>query len=87
MKQRAIFGVGVDITKTARIQRLLAKGPYYHERFLTGTFHETEVAAYHKKEADEVKAQYLASRWALKEAMVKATGRVDLVYKDIYLEK
>ena len=34
-----------------------------------------------------MKYQYLASRWALKEAMVKATGRTDLEYKGMYLQK
>lgn len=29
----------------------------------------------------------MASRWALKEAMVKATGRTDLEYKGVYLKK
>ena len=31
--------------------------------------------------------EYLASRWALKEALVKATGRTDLEYKGVYLKK
>ena len=31
--------------------------------------------------------EYLASRWALKEAMVKALGRTDLEYKGMYLKK
>ena len=29
----------------------------------------------------------MASRWALKEALVKATGRTDLDYKGVYLKK
>ena len=31
--------------------------------------------------------QYLASRWALKEALVKASSRTDLDYTGIYLKK
>jgi phosphopantetheinyl transferase (holo-ACP synthase) len=34
-----------------------------------------------------VRYEYLASRWALKEALVKATGRTDLEYKGVYLKK
>ena len=81
-----IIGVGVDLCKVARIERLCAKGEYYQRRFLTGTFHEIEQAEFEKKE-DRMRWQYLASRWALKEAMVKATGRTDLEYKGIYLKK
>ena len=86
-KQRVIFGVGVDICKIARIEKLINRGPYFQERFLTGTFHKTEVAEYRAKEVEHVKVQYLASRWALKEALVKASGRTDLDYTGIYLDK
>ena len=34
-----------------------------------------------------MKLQYLASRWALKEALVKASSRTDLDYTGIYLKK
>ena len=87
MKVRGILGVGVDICKVSRIKRLIDKSPYYQERFLTGTFHESEVQAFRSKEVDHVREQYLASRWALKEALVKASGRTDLEYKGIYLDK
>ena len=81
------MGIGVDICKIARIQKLIDRGAYYHERFLTGTFHQSEVEEYRAKEVDHVKVEYLASRWALKEAMVKASGRTDLDYTGIYLHK
>ena len=71
----------------SRIERLINRGPYYQERFLTGTFHPTEVEEFRNKEVDHVRVQYLASRWALKEALVKATGRTDLDYTGIYLQK
>ena len=61
---------------------------YYNEkRFLEGTFHPVEQAEFYSKDEDRVRYEYLASRWALKEAMVKATGRTDLEYKGIYLKK
>lgn len=34
-----------------------------------------------------MKSQYLASRWALKEAMVKASGNTCLFYPGMYLKK
>ena len=87
MRNRGIMGIGVDICKVARIKRLLDRGPYYHERFLTGTFHANEIEEFRAKEVDHVRVQYLASRWALKEALVKASGRTDLDYTGIYLDK
>ena len=54
---------------------------------MTKTLHPIEVEEYSKKEVDEVKMQYLASRWALKEALVKASGRTDLDFTGIYLKK
>lgn len=54
---------------------------------MEGTFHPVEQAEFYSKDEDRVRYEYLASRWALKEAMVKATGRTDLEYKGIYLKK
>jgi phosphopantetheine--protein transferase-like protein len=71
----------------SRIEKLLTKSKYFHDRFLTGAFHPIEVEEYHSKKVDKVKYQYIASRWALKEALVKASGRPDLKYPNIYLKK
>ena len=87
MRQRIILGVGVDITKISRIEKLVNRSPYFHERFLTGTFHPKEVEEYREKDIAHVQMQYLASRWALKEALVKASSRTDLDYTGIYLKK
>ena len=87
MKPRAILGIGVDIAKVSRIQALVNKGPRYHQRFLQLICHPSEIEEYERKEAEQVKLQYLASRFALKEAMVKAAGRTDLEFAGIYLKK
>ena len=87
MKTRVIFGVGVDICKISRIQALVNRSDYHYQRFLTGTFHPIEVEEFEKKEETRVRWEYLASRWALKEAIVKATGRTDFEYKGIYVKK
>ena len=62
----------------------MERSDYHRTRFLTGTFHEVEQREFVKKDDSY---EYLASRWALKEAMVKATGRTDLEYKGVYLKK
>ena len=87
MKTRAVYGVGVDITRIARIKELINKKPYYRQRFLTGCFHPTEIEEFESKGNETVQIQYLASRFALKEAMIKASGRTDLEYPGIFLDK
>ena len=87
MKPSAILGIGVDICQVARIKDLLARSAYHRQRFLTGTFHAIEQAEFEQKDPERGCFEYLASRWALKEAMVKATGRTDLEYKGVYLHK
>ena len=42
---------------------------------------------YKQIEDEKVKSQYLASRWALKEAMVKASGNRSIYYPGVYLLK
>lgn len=83
---RRIYGIGVDICQISRIKQLVERSDYHRTRFVTGTFHEIEQKEFSLKE-DRAMYEYLASRWALKEAMVKATGRTDLEYKGVYLKK
>ena len=87
MKIPRILGVGVDIQNVQRIAHLVQRGDYFEKRFLTGTFHPIEIEEYMKKDELKVKYQYLASRWALKEAMVKACGIRSLKYPGMYLAK
>lgn len=87
MTQRVILGIGVDLCKVSRIQRIITKNDYHYNRFLTGVYHQTEVEEFKAKQDEAVKLQYLASRFALKEALVKASGRRDLDYTGIYLFK
>lgn len=56
-----IFGVGVDIVDIARIARLLKKYPSFPDRIL----HKSEVGR---------SPDYVAGRWAGKEAIAKAIG-------------
>ena len=63
-----IAGIGVDIVDVARIQALLER---YGERFLARVYTEAE-AAYAMGGAN--RAERLAGRFAVKEAVMKALG-------------
>ncbi len=63
-----IAGIGVDIVDVARIQALLDR---YGERFLRRVFTEAEMA-YAMRGVN--RAERLAGRFAVKEAMMKALG-------------
>lgn len=63
-----IAGIGVDIVDVARIQALLDR---YGERFLRRVFTEAEMA-YAMRSVN--RAERLAGRFAVKEAMMKALG-------------
>ena len=78
-----VFGVGVDLAHVPRFGRLLDKcGP----RFLEKAFHPSEIQHYHKLDCATQRVQYVASRWALKEAVVKAFG-VRLLFPEMYLHR
>jgi len=63
-----IAGIGVDIVDVARVQALLDR---YGERFLRRVYTEAETS-YAMSGAN--KAERLAGRFAVKEAMMKALG-------------
>ena len=56
-------------------------------RFLTGVYNKIEIEEFEQRDEGLPRLQYLASRWALKEALVKASGCTRLSYPDIYLKK
>ncbi len=63
-----IYGIGTDIVEVARIEQSLARfGDAFAKRILT----ETEYLEY---ELSQVKARFLAKRFAAKEAFGKALG-------------
>jgi len=73
--------------RVARIKRIMSRSEYAYNRFLTGVYHKVEIDEFKEKGDEQVQLQYLASRFALKEALVKASGRKDLDYPGIYLLK
>lgn len=68
-----ILGIGIDLVKNSKIQNAVNKN--YAERFIKKFLHPKELEKYFSIQKDEQKVTYLASRWAIKEALNKAIGR------------
>ncbi|CAH0347193.1 holo-ACP synthase [Bacillus sp. CECT 9360] len=64
-----IKGIGIDITELSRIQAILGRQPRFAERILT----EREAKLYKGLKGPR-KAEFLAGRFAAKEAFSKAFG-------------
>lgn len=79
----AVRGIGVDLCSVARIARVIDR---YGERFLVRGFHEREAAAYRElrsRGGAPAAAQFLASRWAAKEALHKALATTRLLFPEV----
>ena len=78
-----IAGIGVDLATISRVSKVHQKfGHRFAKRFL----HSAELATY---ENHQDKERFLAKRFAVKEAAVKALGtgeRDGVLLKDFYLE-
>ncbi|MFK7995302.1 MAG: holo-ACP synthase [Granulosicoccus sp.] len=78
-----IAGIGVDL---ATVSRIASAHKRFGERFAKRFLHEKELPSY---EAHQNQNQFLAKRFAVKEAAVKALGtgeRTGVLLKDFYLE-
>ncbi|EGR28777.1 hypothetical protein IMG5_169130 [Ichthyophthirius multifiliis] len=82
---KGIYGIGTDIVKNIRIQRIIQAS--IKQRFLNKVLHQIEIDEFNNKTDIQMQVRYLASRWAYKESLVKASGRKDLIFNHIYLEK
>ena len=65
-----VFGTGVDNVELTRIQKAIA----HSERFVEQVLTETELEKFHNFKSESRKVEYLAGRWAAKEAFSKAYG-------------
>lgn len=65
-----IQGIGIDLVELHRIEGLMTKT----DRFVKRTLTEKEIAQYESLRSDRRKVEYLAGRFAAKEAFAKATG-------------
>jgi len=79
-----IKGVGIDITKIARFNKILNEK--YSDNFINKALHPIEKEELNAIKPD-LKAKYLASRWNYKEALVKATGDRGIIFSKVYLKK
>ena len=82
-KFKQIYGIGIDIITISRIQRIHEK---YGDRFLYKAYHKYEIEIFNNNKKYNVnKYSYLASRWAVKEAMQKAISSPRLLFPEIFV--
>ena len=70
------LGIGVDIAKNKRLLDILSKPT--RSRFLEKALHPSEIKRFESFEIEKSKVEFIASRWAAKEALVKASQRKDI---------
>lgn len=68
---KMIKGIGIDIIELNRIKKSVNK----NKRFVTRILTNKEKEVYDKLERESRKIEFLAGRFAAKEAFAKATGR------------
>jgi len=66
-----IFGIGVDLVEIERIARVLANLP---DRFIKKCCHSDEIQEM-RRLCEQRRTKFVADRWAVKEAVIKAYGR------------
>ena len=81
-ESKLIIGTGIDIVEIDRIEKALNKG----EEFLHKIFNKSEIEYLERR---NMRPEYVAGRFAAKEAVAKAlgTGFRGFDFKDIIIEK
>ncbi len=80
------IGIGVDIVRNARLLSLFRKPA--GERFIAKAFHPLEIERIRALNEDEKNlAEFLGSRWAAKEALVKASRKKELDFAAVRISK
>ena len=87
MKVSRILGIGTDIVSVKRMQKIIERGVGYEKRFMSKVLHQIEIKEYENIDEINQKSRYLASRWGLKEATVKACGNRSIYFPGVYLAK
>jgi len=85
MNSSLIKGVGIDIAKIPRFQKLIKER--YFKKFINKALHPVEIEEMNNLKTEEQKAKFLASRWSYKEALVKATGDKHIIFSKTFLKK
>src|SRR5690625_6124816 len=65
-----IIGTGIDMIELDRIEALAKRKPRFVDKILT----EEERVLFQQKKTDQLKVEFLAGRFAAKEAFAKAYG-------------
>ena len=78
------FGLGIDIVQNKRIMGLLARSN--GDRFLKKALHPEELLKLESLQLEKNKIEFVSSRWAAKEAVVKASRRKDLDFAAIWIK-
>lgn len=80
-----IYGIGVDLVEIDRIKKVLEHQARFPERILSSN----ELEKYHSFKLERRKVEFLAGRFACKEAMSKALGSglgQQVAFKDIHCD-
>ena len=80
-----IYGIGIDLVEIARIKHVLERQPRFPERILS----VKELEKFHTFKSEQRKLEFLAGRFACKEALSKALGTGlgrELAFKDIHCD-
>ena len=80
-RARQIYGIGTDIVSVSRIKRLVDK---YGEQFLKKAYHPKEIDSFARREEEGSSLEFLASRWAVKEATQKALCTPRLFFPEMF---
>jgi phosphopantetheine--protein transferase-like protein len=80
-----IKGIGIDVSKIPRFDRIIQSK--YFVNFIKKVLCPNEIDEINEMKNVEMKSRYLATRWAAKEALVKALGNKGLVFSKVYIAK
>ena len=79
---RQIYGIGTDIVSVSRVKQLVEK---YGDQFLAKAYHPKEIETFSNRASQQSRFEFLASRWAVKEATQKALSSPRLLFPEMYV--
>jgi holo-[acyl-carrier protein] synthase len=80
-----IKGIGIDISKIQRFDKIIQTR--YYLNFINKALSKEEIEEIQNLKTVEQKGKYLATRWAAKEALVKATGNKQIIFSKVWIKK
>ena len=93
MTTSKIFGIGCDVVKMSRLRHLYNR---FGQRFLSRAYHPSEIDIFqalndqgtgHHTTPTPQQVEFLASRWAIKEAATKAFSQHRIPFPEMYITK